>query len=308
MLNSSTIRRLPRDRPGSPALADALRAQQQILASRTARLKGASIDDVHQVRVAARRLRSLLRTFRPLLDPRRVRLYRADLRTCARALADVRESDVRQQLLLALVQRDAAMPRAGFRRLSGQLEATGDAARGAKLAYTCHGCHGIANYRNAYPVYNVPRLGGQHAAYLAVALEAYASQERAHPTMHAQAATLSEQDIQDIAAYLSGKELEPGAKPVGAAPKASQTCVACHGNDGIGILPEYPNLAGQHADYLANSLKGYRSGQRRNAVMGGMAATLSDQDIAELAEYYASQRPGLCSTDEIRNGGKCQAR
>lgn len=131
MLNSSTIRRLPRDRPGSPALADALRAQQQILASRTARLKGASIDDVHQVRVAARRLRSLLRTFRPLLDPRRVRLYRADLRTCARALADVRESDVRQQLLLALVQRDAAMPRAGFRRLSGQLEATGDAARGA---------------------------------------------------------------------------------------------------------------------------------------------------------------------------------
>lgn len=188
------------------------------------------------------------------------------------------------------------------------LAAGGDAARGATLAYTCHGCHGIANYRNAYPVYNVPRLGGQHAAYLAVALEAYASQERAHPTMHAQAATLSEQDIQDIAAYLSGKELEPGAKPVGAAPKASQTCVACHGNDGIGILPEYPNLAGQHADYLANSLKGYRSGQRRNAVMGGMAATLSDQDIAELAEYYASQRPGLCSTDEIRNGGKCQAR
>ena len=188
------------------------------------------------------------------------------------------------------------------------LAAGGDAARGATLAYTCHGCHGIANYRNAYPVYNVPRLGGQHAAYLAVALEAYASQERAHPTMHAQAATLSEQDIQDIAAYLSGKELAPGAKPVGAAPKASQTCVACHGNDGIGILPEYPNLAGQHADYLANSLKSYRSGQRRNAVMGGMAAALSDQDIAELAEYYASQRPGLCSTDEVRSAGKCQAR
>lgn len=187
------------------------------------------------------------------------------------------------------------------------LATAGDAARGAKLAYTCHGCHGIANYRNAYPVYNVPRLGGQHPTYLAIALKAYANKERPHPTMHAQAVTLSEQDIQDIAAYLSGQELEPGAKPVGAAPKASQTCVACHGNDGIGILPEYPNLAGQHADYLANSLKAYRSGQRKNPVMGGMAAALTDHDIQELAKYYSSQRPGLCSTDEVRNAGKCGA-
>jgi len=186
------------------------------------------------------------------------------------------------------------------------LASAGDAARGATLAYTCHGCHGIPNYKNAYPVYNVPKLGGQHAAYLVVALKAYASQERAHATMHAHAVTMSEQDMQDMAVFLAGQELKPTGKAVGAAPKAAQTCVACHGNDGIGILPEYPNLAGQHEDYLRVALKAYRSGQRKNAVMGGMAAALTDADIRELARYYSRQRPALCSTDETRNGGKCK--
>ena len=181
-----------------------------------------------------------------------------------------------------------------------------DAERGATLAYTCHGCHGIANYKNAYPVYSVPKLGGQHAAYLVVALKAYASQERAHPTMHSHAITMSEQDMQDMAAHLAGQELKPTGRAVGTAPKASQTCVACHGVDGIGILPEYPNLSGQHADYIENSLKGYRGGQRKNAVMAGMAAALTDQDIRELAAYYSGQRPALCSTDEVRKAGKCK--
>ena len=186
------------------------------------------------------------------------------------------------------------------------LASAADAARGAKLAYTCHGCHGIPNYKNAYPIYNVPKLGGQHAAYLVVALKAYASQERAHPTMYSHATTMSEQDMQDIAAYLAGQELKPTGKAVGAAPKAAQTCVACHGIDGVGILPEYPNLAGQHADYIRAALKAYRSGQRKNAVMAGMAAPLTDADIKELARYYSSQRPALCSTNEIRDGGKCK--
>jgi len=180
-----------------------------------------------------------------------------------------------------------------------------DAARGETLAYTCHGCHGIPNMMNAYPVYKVPKLGGQHAAYLVVALKEYASQERNHSTMHSHAVTMSEQDMQDIAAYLSGQELTATGRAVGTAPKASQTCVACHGNDGIGILPEYPNLAGQHAQYLEHALQAYRGGQRKNAVMAGMAGALTDQDIKELADYYASQRPGLCSTDEIRANAKC---
>jgi cytochrome c553 len=182
---------------------------------------------------------------------------------------------------------------------------TGDAASGKKLAYTCHGCHGIQNYKNAFPVFSVPKLGGQHAGYIAVALKEYASQERANPTMHAQASSMSAQDVADIAAFLAGPEVKPTGHVVGTAPKASQTCVACHGNDGIGILPEYPNLAGQHEDYLAHALKAYRSGERKNAVMAGMAGALTDEDIEELADYYGSQRTTLCATDEIREHGRC---
>ena len=99
-----------------------------------------------------------------------------------------------------------------------------------------------------------------------------------------------------MTAYLGGQQLTPTGHAVGTAPKAGQTCVACHGSDGIGILPEYPNLAGQHADYIEQALKAYRAGQRKNPVMGGMASPLTDADIKALAQYYSSQRPGLCST------------
>ena len=181
-----------------------------------------------------------------------------------------------------------------------------DKARGAKLAYTCHGCHGIPNYKNAFPVYSVPKLGGQHVGYMIVALKEYQDGSRQHATMHAQAVTLKPQDLGDIVAYLSGEELKPSGHPVGTAPKAGQTCVACHGNDGVGIMPEYPNLAGQHEDYIANSLRAYKSGARKNPVMSGMAAPLKEADIRELAKYYSSQRPALCATDETRKQGKCK--
>lgn len=80
----------------------------------------------------------------------------------------------------------------------------GDAARGKPLTYTCQGCHGITNYKNAYPNYHVPRIGGQSAQYLTNALMEYRTGKRKHPTMQAQAQSFSEQDIADIAAYLSG--------------------------------------------------------------------------------------------------------
>ena len=181
-----------------------------------------------------------------------------------------------------------------------------DAKRGAELGYTCHGCHGIDGYKNAFPVYSVPNLGGQHAAYLVAALKAYASNERGHATMHAHASSLSEADMADVAAYLAGEEITSTGKAIGTAPKASHTCVACHGNDGIGILPEYPNLSGQHADYLEETLRAYRSGQRKNAVMAGMAAALTDEDIEALARYYSAQRPALCSTRGTRETGRCE--
>jgi len=79
----------------------------------------------------------------------------------------------------------------------------GDAAKGQMLTYTCQGCHGITGYKNAYPSYHVPRIGGQSAQYLASALNEYREGKRKHATMQAQAQSFSAQDIADIAAYLS---------------------------------------------------------------------------------------------------------
>ncbi len=81
--------------------------------------------------------------------------------------------------------------------------AEGDPEAGAVKAETCLGCHGIARYKNVYPTYKVPKVAGQSADYLVVALKAYQSGERSHPTMRSQAATMTEQDMQDIAAFLS---------------------------------------------------------------------------------------------------------
>lgn len=80
---------------------------------------------------------------------------------------------------------------------------TGDAGRGKPLTYTCIGCHGVTGYRNAYPSYHVPRIGGQTAEYLRNALSEYKHGTRRHPTMQAQAQSFSDQDLADIAAYLS---------------------------------------------------------------------------------------------------------
>lgn len=81
--------------------------------------------------------------------------------------------------------------------------AGGDAARGRQLTYTCQGCHGITGYKNAYPSYHVPKIGGQSSQYLSNALAEYRKGNRKHPTMQAQAMSFSDQDIADIAAFLS---------------------------------------------------------------------------------------------------------
>lgn len=81
--------------------------------------------------------------------------------------------------------------------------AQGDAEAGKLKAYTCTGCHGITGYRNTYPHYHVPRIGGQNYEYLVAALSEYKSGNRKHPTMSAQAGSFSDQDIADIATYLS---------------------------------------------------------------------------------------------------------
>ncbi len=179
--------------------------------------------------------------------------------------------------------------------------AAGDAKLGQKKFYTCYGCHGIENYRNAYPDYSVPKLRHQHAAYIIAALQEYKAGDRPHPTMHAQASSLSDQDMEDIAAYLQGPEpIKPSPVTVGNLPALAQSCAACHGANGLGVgaplMPKPPILAGQHEDYLVQALLAYRSGRRKSAIMMGMARSLTtDAAVKAVAAYFASQRSPLAT-------------
>jgi cytochrome c553 len=86
--------------------------------------------------------------------------------------------------------------------MSAPARSAGDAAHGYARAQMCVGCHGIADYRTAFPdVYPVPRIGGQQEAYIIKALQDYKAGTRKHPSMRAIAATLSDQDLADLAAY-----------------------------------------------------------------------------------------------------------
>ena len=175
--------------------------------------------------------------------------------------------------------------------------AEGDPERGEALGYTCLGCHGIEGYRNAYPSYRVPKLGGQKAAYLTIALRGYRDGTRKHPTMVAQASSLTDEQIDDISAYLASidsETVEEGGTQ-GVSLEAAAACAACHGQNGISMGPLWPTLAGQHEDYLVNALEQYRSGARKDPVMMPMAAPLTDADIALLARYY-SRLEGLETT------------
>src|ERR1043165_7104895 len=110
--------------------------------------------------------------------------------------------------------------------------AAGDHEAGRVKANTCMGCHGIPNYTNVYPTYRVPKLGGQSEGLIVAALQAYKSGDRPHKTMHAQAATMTDQDMADIAAFLAhapaAKGAEAGSGHNGDLEKA-KPCFACHG-------------------------------------------------------------------------------
>ena len=169
--------------------------------------------------------------------------------------------------------------------------AEGDPEQGEVLGYTCMGCHGAEGYRNAYPSYRVPRLGGQKGAYIEIALQAYREGNRQHPTMRAHGGSLSDQDIEDLAAYFSsfGDATDDVAAADIAGSDAAEICVTCHGTAGAAVVPVPPILSGQHQDYLERALHQYKDGTRSGNVMAAFAVALTDADIEMLARFYANQ-------------------
>ncbi len=105
-----------------------------------------------------------------------------------------------------------------------------------------------------------------------------------------------------VLAVASSSALAAGDPAAGKAKAAS--CAGCHGVDGKALLPEYPNLAAQHESYIAKQLRDYQSGERKNAIMAGMAAALSEQDIDDIAAYYASQPAisGVADEEGLQKG------
>jgi cytochrome c553 len=142
-------------------------------------------------------------------------------------------------------------------------EVKGDVKAGQSKAAMCIGCHGIVGYQASFPeIYKAPMISGQNAKFISNSLLAYQKGERKHPTMVSIAASLSEQDMADLAAFyaqhgvVAGATLpEKAAKEPSAAVAALLTkgaCISCHGaNFAKPIDPGYPKIAGQHADYCS---------------------------------------------------------
>ena len=161
-----------------------------------------------------------------------------------------------------------------------------------ELSSTCLGCHGVVSYNNIYPTYKVPKLGNQHKDYLIVALKAYRSGERSHPTMRAHASNLSDSDIIKIAEYFSSIKYQDQVTSINDIEmiEEANSCVGCHGADGNSMIPSFPKIAGQYQDYLYHALKAYKNGERNNAIMSGISSTLNDKQMKKLSKYFSSQK------------------
>jgi len=181
--------------------------------------------------------------------------------------------------------------------------AAGSAESGRAKSMTCAACHG-PDGNSLNPQW--PNLAGQHATYIVRMLKAFKSGERENVLMSGQAMTLSEQDMEDLAAYFESQVPSPrtadpdlvtqgerlfrgGNKDTGVS-----ACAACHGPNGKGNGPAgFPVLAGQHAVYVAAQLHAYKKGQRKtdNAqMMRNIAARLTDDEIEAVASYIQGLR------------------
>lgn len=197
-----------------------------------------------------------------------------------------------------LLNKAAVLALVVFCLLLGGTAQAGDPEAGAQKAYTCLGCHGVKHYVNTYPTFHVPKIAGQHEAYIIAALKSYRSKTRGHRTMQANANLLTDTDIEDIAAYFASQAgKEPKKIPAEAGIEEAKTCAACHGTNGNSDQPTNPKLAGQYESYIRHALNSYRSGERQNAIMGGFASQLSDADIKKLAKYFSSQKGTIATAD-----------
>ncbi|MGR9086808.1 MAG: c-type cytochrome [Gammaproteobacteria bacterium] len=174
----------------------------------------------------------------------------------------------------------------------------GDGGRGKELSSSCAGCHGE---QGVSPMPNIPSLAGQLATYTYKQLQDYKTGSRAHDMMTPIAAGLSGQEMADLAVWFAGlpaPKNQPGKETLkiaeqlvskGDGKRVVPSCFVCHGKNGEGEKMDIPALAGQRADYFAETLNAYKSGARHNDIYSRMrliSQQLSEDEIRELAQYY----------------------
>jgi cytochrome c553 len=177
-----------------------------------------------------------------------------------------------------------------------------DLAKGEAISTNvCVSCHSNDGSRGS-PAN--PIIQGQHPEYLVKQLAEFKAGQRNNPIMRGIAATLSPDDMKNVAAFYATKQPKPGfAKSKdsvklgeqiyrgGIADRDIPACAGCHSPAGGGIPAQYPRLAGQHADYAEAQLVAFRAAARNNsATMVGIAAKMSDREIKAVADYIAGLR------------------
>ena len=174
-------------------------------------------------------------------------------------------------------------------------------AGSAKYAAVCASCHN-ADGNSAVPAN--PKLAGQHPEYLLEQLQEFKSGKRANAVMSGMVAGLSDSDMKNIAAWLATQKPKAGSAKNkdlvamgekiykgGLSDRQVPACAGCHSPSGAGIPGSYPRLSGQHAEYSAAQLVGFRDGTRKNsALMSQVAAKLNDREIKALSDYMAGLR------------------
>ena len=164
-----------------------------------------------------------------------------------------------------------------------------DKVAGEKLVANCIGCHGSIGHGGHAAHNPAPNLFAQQPNYVINQLNAFKSGARSNSIMKAMASNLSDDDIKNIAAYFS---CVPTAKTESNLPLAkigkekASMCLGCHGSNAEGN-GQYPRLAGQRADYLANQLASFKAGIRKNGQMQAIANMLSEEDMQALAAYFS---------------------
>jgi len=164
-----------------------------------------------------------------------------------------------------------------------------DKMAGELQAANCIGCHGSIGHGGHANHTPAPNLYAQQPSYLINQLNAFKTGTRNNPIMKAMASNLSDEDIKNLAAYFSSTPTIKTETNVALA-KIGQTkasmCLGCHGSNAEGN-GQYPRLAGQRADYLANQLANFKAGVRKNGQMQAIASNLSEEDMQALAAYFS---------------------